>query len=49
MREELPWPGRDHVAVVGSAVRLSGTPVRISSAAPQLGADTEAVLRRVQD
>lgn len=49
MRKELPWPGRDHVAVVGSAVRLSGTPVRIASAAPQLGADTEAVLRIVQE
>jgi len=45
LRKDLPYPGRDHVTVVGSAVRLSRTPVRISSAAPQLGADTEAVLR----
>ena len=47
LRKELPYPGRDHVAVVGSAVRLSRTPARILSAAPQLGADTEAVLRAV--
>ena len=49
LRKELPYPGRDHVAVVGSAVRLSDTPVRISSAAPQLGADTEEVLRTLRD
>ena len=49
LRKELPYPGRDHVAVVGSAVRLSRTPAKILSAAPQLGADTEAVLRALQD
>jgi crotonobetainyl-CoA:carnitine CoA-transferase CaiB-like acyl-CoA transferase len=44
MRKELPHPKRGHVAVVGSAVRLSDTPVRIASAAPRLGEHTEAVL-----
>jgi crotonobetainyl-CoA:carnitine CoA-transferase CaiB-like acyl-CoA transferase len=47
MKKELPHPRRGTVAVVGSPVRLSGTPVRIDRAAPDLGADTEAVLRTI--
>lgn len=46
LKKELPHPRRGTVAVVGSPVRLSDTPVQISRAAPDLGADTEAVLRR---
>jgi formyl-CoA transferase len=45
LKRELPHPGRGTVAVVGSPVRLSDTPVQISRAAPELGADTEAILR----
>jgi crotonobetainyl-CoA:carnitine CoA-transferase CaiB-like acyl-CoA transferase len=44
MRKELPHPKRGSVSVVGSAVRLSDTPVTIATAAPELGADTEEVL-----
>jgi formyl-CoA transferase len=44
LRRSLPHPKRGSVAVVGSAVRLSETPVTIASAAPELGADTEAIL-----
>ena len=40
MKLELPHPKRGSVAVVGSGVRLSDTPVQIRSAAPELGADT---------
>jgi crotonobetainyl-CoA:carnitine CoA-transferase CaiB-like acyl-CoA transferase len=47
LRKELPHAKRGKVAVVGSAVRLSDTPVHISRAAPELGEDTEAVLRTV--
>ena len=45
LRKELPHAKRGKVAVVGSAVRLSDTPVHIFRAAPQLGEDTEMVLR----
>ena len=41
LKRTLPHPERGSVTVVGSPVRLSGTPVTISSAAPDLGADTE--------
>ena len=40
----LPHPKRGSVTVVGSPVRLSDTPVTITSAAPELGADTERYL-----
>jgi crotonobetainyl-CoA:carnitine CoA-transferase CaiB-like acyl-CoA transferase len=45
LKKELPHPKRGRVAVVGSAVRLSDTPVQITRAAPDLGADTELILR----
>jgi crotonobetainyl-CoA:carnitine CoA-transferase CaiB-like acyl-CoA transferase len=44
MKLELPHPKRGRVAVVGSGVNLSDTPVRIHSAAPELGADTATLL-----
>lgn len=44
LRLELPHAKRGTVAVVGSAVRLSDTPVQIRTAAPELGADTGATL-----
>jgi crotonobetainyl-CoA:carnitine CoA-transferase CaiB-like acyl-CoA transferase len=47
LRKELPHAKRGKVAVVGSPVRLSDTPVQISRAAPELGEDTESVLRTV--
>jgi crotonobetainyl-CoA:carnitine CoA-transferase CaiB-like acyl-CoA transferase len=42
MKRTLPHPKRGTVTVVGSPVRLSDTPVTISTAAPELGADTDA-------
>ncbi len=44
MKLELPHPKRGTVAVVGSGVRLSDTPVAIRTAAPELGADTAELL-----
>jgi len=44
MRRELPHPKRGKVTVVGSAVRLSDTPVAITSAAPELGEHTKEIL-----
>jgi formyl-CoA transferase len=40
MRHTLTHPTRGTVDVVGSPIRLSDTPVTITSAAPELGADT---------
>ena len=48
LRLELPHPKRGHVSVVGSAVRLSDTPVQIRTAAPELGADNAAHLGEPQ-
>lgn len=42
MERTLPHAKRGTVRVVGSAVRLSDTPVTITTAAPELGADTDA-------
>jgi formyl-CoA transferase len=42
LKRALPHPKRGSVSVVGSAVRLSDTPVTIATAAPELGADTGA-------
>ncbi len=47
LKKQIPHPKRGTVAVVGSAVRLSDTPVRISRAAPELGEDTEGILERL--
>ena len=44
MRRDLPHATRGTVAVVGNPVRLSGTPIRVETAAPELGADNEAWL-----
>jgi crotonobetainyl-CoA:carnitine CoA-transferase CaiB-like acyl-CoA transferase len=47
LKKHIPHAKRGTVAVVGSAVRLSDTPVQISRAAPELGEDTEAILERL--
>jgi formyl-CoA transferase len=44
LKRTLPHPKRGSVTVVGSPVRLSDTPVTITSAAPELGADTDHYL-----
>ena len=44
LRRTLPHAKRGTVSVVGSPVRLSDTPVVIATAAPELGADTGAML-----
>jgi len=44
MRRRLPHPIRGEVSVVGGAVRLSATPLRIERAAPLLGEHTDEVL-----
>lgn len=46
LRRTLPHAKRGTVTVVGSPVRLSETPVAIETAAPELGADNDEVLRR---
>jgi crotonobetainyl-CoA:carnitine CoA-transferase CaiB-like acyl-CoA transferase len=46
LKRLLPHPKRGTVTVVGSPVRLSDTPVTITTAAPELGADTERYLGR---
>jgi crotonobetainyl-CoA:carnitine CoA-transferase CaiB-like acyl-CoA transferase len=45
MRTSLPHRTRGTVAVVGNPVRLSATPPRVESAAPDLGAHNDAFLR----
>lgn len=47
LKKELPHPRRGRVAVVGSPVRLSDTPVEITRAAPDLGEDTDAIIARL--
>ena len=44
LKRILPHPKRGSVTVVGSPVRLSDTPVTITTAAPELGADTDHYL-----
>ena len=44
LKKILPHAKRGTVAVVGNPVRLSDTPVQINRVAPDLGADTEAIL-----
>jgi formyl-CoA transferase len=46
MERVLPHPVRGSVRVVGSAIRLSDTPVAITTAAPELGAHNREVLGR---
>jgi formyl-CoA transferase len=45
IRKKLPHRTRGSVSVVGNPVRLSETPPRVETAAPDLGADNEALLR----
>jgi crotonobetainyl-CoA:carnitine CoA-transferase CaiB-like acyl-CoA transferase len=49
MRKNLPHGARGRVSVVGSPVRLSATPPRIESAAPELGADNASILPDVSE
>jgi crotonobetainyl-CoA:carnitine CoA-transferase CaiB-like acyl-CoA transferase len=44
LRKDLPHPRRGTVAVVGNPVRLSATPARMRTSAPDLGADNAAIL-----
>lgn len=45
MRKQLPHRTRGSVSVVGNPVRLSATPPLAKTAAPELGADNDALLR----
>jgi len=45
MRKDLPHRARGTVSVVGNPVRLSATPPRVETAAPDLGAHNDAFLR----
>jgi formyl-CoA transferase len=45
MRKNLPHRSRGTVSVVGNPVRLSATPPRVETAAPDLGAHNDAFLR----
>jgi crotonobetainyl-CoA:carnitine CoA-transferase CaiB-like acyl-CoA transferase len=45
MRKDLPHRSRGTVSVVGNPVRLSATPPRVETAAPDLGAHNDAFLR----
>jgi crotonobetainyl-CoA:carnitine CoA-transferase CaiB-like acyl-CoA transferase len=45
MKKSLPHRTRGSVSVVGNPVRLSATPARVETAAPDLGAHNDAFLR----
>lgn len=45
MRKTLPHRSRGTVSVVGNPVRLSATPPRVETAAPDLGEHNEVFLR----
>jgi formyl-CoA transferase len=45
MKKDLPHRTRGTVSVVGNPVRLSATPPRVETAAPDLGAHNNAFLR----
>ena len=45
MRKNLPHHSRGTVSVVGNPVRLSATPPRVETAAPDLGAHNDVFLR----
>jgi crotonobetainyl-CoA:carnitine CoA-transferase CaiB-like acyl-CoA transferase len=47
LRVELPHGKRGKVAVVGNPVRLSETPARMQSSAPDLGADNATILGKI--
>jgi len=44
---DVPHPGHGTVRMTGFPVKLSKTPCRVARPAPDLGADTDAVLREV--
>jgi crotonobetainyl-CoA:carnitine CoA-transferase CaiB-like acyl-CoA transferase len=48
MRKHLPHRTRGTVSVIGNPVRLSATPPRTDSAAPDLGAHNEIFLRETK-
>ena len=48
MKKDLPHRSRGTVSVVGNPVRMSATPPRVESAAPDLGADNDKLLRDVK-
>lgn len=48
MRVEVEHPRLGRLVVLGSPMRFSRTPVVIKTAAPELGADTDEVLARLQ-
>ena len=45
MRKRLPHRTRGTVSVVGNPVRMSATPPRVETAAPELGAHNDELLR----
>jgi glutaryl-CoA transferase len=45
MRKRLPHRSRGTVSVVGNPVHLSATPPRVETAAPDLGADNDLLLK----
>jgi crotonobetainyl-CoA:carnitine CoA-transferase CaiB-like acyl-CoA transferase len=45
MRKDLPHRTRGMVSVVGNPVRMSATPPRVATAAPELGAHNDELLR----
>ena len=47
MKINLPHPDAGQVALVGSPIKLSATPVQYASAPPLLGQHTEQVLREL--
>jgi formyl-CoA transferase len=47
MVQELPHPQLGRVKALGNPVKMSATPPRLRTAAPALGADTDAILREL--
>jgi crotonobetainyl-CoA:carnitine CoA-transferase CaiB-like acyl-CoA transferase len=47
MVQELPHPTLGHVKALGNPVKMSMTPPRLRTAAPAVGADSDAILREL--
>jgi crotonobetainyl-CoA:carnitine CoA-transferase CaiB-like acyl-CoA transferase len=47
MVQEIPHAEIGPVKALGNPVKMSATPPRLRTAAPALGADTEAILREL--